>query len=142
MKPRKISSNYKPAEDRERDLRLALSRIQKGRAHSKETKVSISAVAREAGVSTALIHNYYPNIVEAVRAAQGHSNSKKRNTMLLELNDERKKAEDYRSEIGKLRKQIASLASINEVLIAENRALKQKMKGAQTINLIHEIKNS
>ena len=58
MKPIDKATNYKPAEDREKDLRLALYRIQKGRTRSGETKVTITAVAREAGVSTALIHNY------------------------------------------------------------------------------------
>lgn len=60
MKPKDKATNYKSAEDREKHLRLALYRIQNGRACSGETKVSISAVAREADVSTALIHNYYP----------------------------------------------------------------------------------
>lgn len=59
MKPKNKAAHYKPAEDREKDLRLALYRIQKGRTHSGETKITIAAVAREAGVSTALIHNYY-----------------------------------------------------------------------------------
>jgi len=58
MKPKDKSTNYKPAEDREKDLRFALYRTQKGRAHTGETKVTIAAVAREAGVSTALTHNH------------------------------------------------------------------------------------
>lgn len=52
MKPTKKATHYKPAEDREKDLRFALYRIQKGRSHSGETKITIAAVAREAGVST------------------------------------------------------------------------------------------
>ncbi|WP_339540135.1 TetR/AcrR family transcriptional regulator [Pseudomonas sp. RA_5y_Pfl1_P24] len=65
MKPMDKRSNYKPAEDREKDLKLALYRIQRVRAHTGETKVTIAAVASKAGVSSALIHNHYPNIAEA-----------------------------------------------------------------------------
>lgn len=49
----------KNAEAREKEFRLAIYRIQKGRAHSKETQLSIASVAREAGVSPALIHNHF-----------------------------------------------------------------------------------
>ncbi|MGV8744039.1 TetR family transcriptional regulator, partial [Pseudomonas aeruginosa] len=74
MSPKeKAVKKYKPGEDREKDLKLALYRIQKGRAHTGETKVTIAAVAREAKVSTALIHNYYPGIAESIREAHGRS---------------------------------------------------------------------
>ena len=46
MKSKEKAANYKPAEDREKDLKLAIYRLQKGRAHTKETKVTIAAVAR------------------------------------------------------------------------------------------------
>ena len=58
----------KPSDAREKDLQLALSRIQRGRAHTKETKVTIASVAREAGVSTALIHNHYPKLLIKLRS--------------------------------------------------------------------------
>lgn len=55
MKPKNKAAHYKPAEDREKDLRLALYRIQKGRTHSGETKITIAAVAREAGRSESVV---------------------------------------------------------------------------------------
>lgn len=70
MKSKEKINNYKPAEHREKDLKLALLRIQKGRTRTGELKVTIAAVAREAGVSTALIHNHYPRIAMAIREAQ------------------------------------------------------------------------
>lgn len=135
MKPKDKATNYKPAEDREKDLRLALYRIQKGRTRSGETKVTIAAVAREAGVSTALIHNYYPGIAEAIREAQGRSSRAMRDVKHQDLLAERKKSAAYRQEIEELRANVTSLASINEVLLDENRVLKAKMNDRKLIDL-------
>lgn len=111
MKPKDKATNYKPAEDREKDLRLALYRIQKGRAHSGETKVTITAVAREADVSTALIHNYYPKIAELIREVQGRSSRAMRDVKHQDLVAERKKSAAYRQEIEDLRAKVANLVS-------------------------------
>lgn len=135
MKPKDKAANYKPAEDREKDLRLALLRIQKGRAHTGETKVTIAAVAREAGVSTALIHNHYPRIAEAIREAQGRSSRAMRDVKQQDLIAERKKSAAYRQEIEELRAKVANLASINEVLLDENRVLKAKMNDRKVVDL-------
>lgn len=135
MKSKDKATNYKPAEDREKDLKLALYRIQKGRAHSGKTKVTITAVAREAGVSTALIHNYYPGIAEAIREAQGRSSRAMRDVKQQDLIAERKKSAVYRQEIEELRAKVANLASVNEVLLDENRVLKAKMSDRKLIDL-------
>ncbi|CAD5200497.1 TetR family transcriptional regulator [Pseudomonas sp. FEN] len=135
MKPKDKTTNYKPAEDREKDLKLALYRIQKGRARSGETKVTIAAVAREAGVSTALIHNHYPRIAEAIREAQGRSSRAMRDVKQQDLIAERKKSAAYRQEIEELRTKVANLASINEVLLDENRVLKAKINGPRIVDL-------
>lgn len=127
MKSKEKAAKYKPAEDREKDLRLALYRIQNGRAHTGENKVTIAAVAREAGVSTALIHNHYPCIAEAIREVQGRSSRDMRDVKHQDLIGERKKSAAYRQEIEELRDKIANLASINEVLLDENRMLKAKV---------------
>lgn len=135
MKQKDKSTNYKPAEDREKDLRLALYRIQKGRAHTGETKVTIAAVAREAGVSTALIHNHYPNIAEVIREAQGRSSRAMRDVKHHDLSAERKKSVAYRQEIEALRGKVASLACINEVLLEETRMLKAKLNDRKIVDL-------
>ncbi|MCW8156471.1 TetR family transcriptional regulator [Stutzerimonas stutzeri] len=136
MRPQeKTAKKYKPAEDREKDLKLALYRIQKGRAHTGETKVTIAAVAREAKVSTALIHNYYPDIAEAIREAQGRSSRAIRNVKHQDLIAERKKSANYRQEIEELRNKVAHLASINEVLLNENEVLKSKLNDRKVIDL-------
>lgn len=141
MKPKeKTVKKYKPAEDREKDLKLALYRIQKGRAHTGETKVTIAAVAREAKVSTALIHNYYPDIAEAIREAQGRSSRAMRDVKHQDLLAERKKSADYRQEIEELRTKVARLASINEILLNENGVLKAKLKDRKVVDLESSIR--
>lgn len=135
MKRKDKAANYKPAEDREKDLKLALYRIQKGRARTGETKVTIAAVAREAGISTSLIHNYYPDIAEAIRETQGRSSRAMRDVKQQDLMAERKKSAAYRHEIEELRAKVASLASVNEVLLDENRVLKAKMSDRNVVTL-------
>ncbi|MRK19861.1 TetR family transcriptional regulator [Pseudomonas sp. JG-B] len=135
MKTKEKAANYKPAEDREKDLRLALLRIQKGRAKTGEMKVTIAAVAREAGVSTALIHNYYPSIAEAIRQVQGRSSRAMRDVKHQDLLAERKKSAGYRQEIEELRAKVANLASINEVLLEDNRVLKAKLDDRKVVEL-------
>jgi AcrR family transcriptional regulator len=135
MKLKDKATNYKPAEDREKDLKLALLRIQKGRARTGESKVTIAAVAREAGVSTALIHNHYPRIAEAIREVQGRSSRAMRDVKQQDLIAERKKSAAYRQEIEELRAKVANLASINEVLMDDNRLLKAKMNDPKVVEL-------
>ncbi|WP_410480317.1 TetR family transcriptional regulator [Pseudomonas sp. DCA-1] len=135
MKPGKVTAKYKPAEDREKDLRLALYRIQQGRAHTGETKVSIAAVAREAGVSTALIHNHYPGIAETIREVIGRSCRAARDVKHQDLIEERKKNSVYRQNIEELQAKVAALGSINEVLLDELRVLKAKMNDHNVIDL-------
>lgn len=136
MKIKDKTASYKSAEDREKDLKLAIYRIQKGRAHTKETKVSIAAVAREAGVSTALIHNHYPAIAETIREIQGRSSRVMRDVKHQDLIAERQKSAGYRQEIEALRSKLASIASINEVLLDENQALKAKLKDRNVVELV------
>lgn len=135
MSQKDKTPNYKPAEDREKELRLALLRIQKGRSRTGETKVTISAVAREAGISASLIHNHYPSIAEAIREAQGRSSRAMREVKQQDLLAERKKSVAYRQEIAELQAKVASLASINEVLRDNNLVLTAKLNDRKVVDL-------
>lgn len=130
------SSNYKPAVDRAKDLKLAIYAIQKGRAQSGETKVTIAAVAREAGVSTALIHNHYPAIAEEIRQIQGRSSRAMRDVKHQDLIAERQKSKGYRQEIEELEAKLAKIASINEVLMDENQKLKTQLRERNVVELV------
>lgn len=135
MKSKDKSANYKPAVDREKDLKLAIYRIENGRAHTKEARVTIAAVAREAGVSTALIHNHYPSVAEAIREKQGRSSRAMRDVKHQDLIAERQKSAGYRQEVEELKAKLASVASINEVLLDENQALKAKLRERNVVEL-------
>ncbi len=136
MKSKDKAANYKPAEDREKDLKLAIHRLQKGRAHKKQTKVTIAAVAREAGVSTSLIHNHYPAVAESIREIQGRSSRAMRDVKHQDLIAERQKSAGYRQEIEDLRAKLASIASINEVLLDENQMLKAKLRERNVVEMV------
>lgn len=119
----------KRSEDREKDLRLAMLRIEHGRARTKATKISIASVACEAGVSAALIHNYYPTIAEEIRIAVGRSTRAQRDAKQSELKASLERNRELRQEIKMLELLVANLASENEVLIAENREFRAAIDG-------------
>jgi AcrR family transcriptional regulator len=125
----------KSAEAREKDLRLAMYRIERGRARTGESKMSISAVAREAGVTTALIHNHYPTVAEDIRKVQGKDSRAQRDVMHESLKSERQRSRELRQEIESLRADVARLASINEVLIAESAALRAQSNDPKVVKL-------
>lgn len=125
-----------PSDARKKELQLALHRIVLGRAKSAAKKISIAAVAREAGVSAALIHNHYPDIAEAIRNAQGRSSRNQRDVKQKDLLYEQEKTRKLRKEISELRIKVASLASLNETLLNENSILKAKREDPNIINLI------
>ncbi len=125
----------KPADAREKELMLALHRIERGRAKTDEKKVTIAAVAREAGVSAALIHNHYPNIAETIREVQGRSSRAQRDVKHQDLCAEREKSRALRQEIEELRSKVARLTSLNEVLTNENRILKAKQNAPRVIGI-------
>ncbi|MGG5285065.1 TetR family transcriptional regulator [Pseudomonas viridiflava] len=114
---------------------LALHRIERGRAKTDEKKVTIAAVAREAGVSAALIHNHYPNIAETIREVQGRSSRAQRDVKHQDLCAEREKSRALRQEIEELRSKVARLTSLNEVLTNENRILKAKQNAPRVIGI-------
>lgn len=124
----------KPADARRKDLELAISRIKRGRAHTKAVKVNITSVAQEAGVTPALIHNHYPDIAETIRDEQARSSRAQRDAKHGELRATQEKNRILRKEIDELRIQVAKLASINEVLLIENRTLKAKQADHKVVD--------
>lgn len=130
-----MNESRKSAPAREKDLRLAMFRIERGRAHTEASKLSIVAVAREAGVSAALIHNHYPDIADAIRLAQGSDSRARRDAKHLELKAERDKSRELRQEIDSLRTDVNRLASINEVLLDEIALLKARLNDPRVVAL-------
>jgi AcrR family transcriptional regulator len=125
----------KDAATREKELKLAIFRIERGRAHSKASKLSVSAVAREAGVTAALIHNHYPTIAELIRVKQGASSRQQRDAKRNQLAEEREKNAELRRELNDVRGQVAKLATINEMLVMENKELRAKQQSSNVVDL-------
>ena len=130
-----MNPQRKSASAREGDLRLAMLRIERGRSRTKAARISIASVAREAGVSPALIHNHYPTIADAIRQAQGRSSRQQRDAKHEELKTERDKMLELRQDVARLRVDVDRLASINEVLLAENAVLKAKLDDRRVVDL-------
>lgn len=82
-------------------------------------KLSISAVARVARVTPALIHNTYPDLAEKIRALSGRATRTQRDAKHEALLHEREVNRSLRLELAATRADLAKLASINQMLLYE-----------------------
>jgi AcrR family transcriptional regulator len=105
---------------------MALHRLQKGRPHTVDParKLSIAAVAEEAGVSAATIHNRYPEIADQIRRLLDKEARKQRDAKHQHLQAEKAKNRVLRETLRDRDDQTARLASINAALEAENAELR------------------
>lgn len=113
--------------DRERtlnELQLALSRLQRA-----NKKVSISAVAKEADVTPALIHNTYPDFAERIRTLVHRPVRAQRDDKHQELQLQRAANARLYKVIADQNKEIVDLASVNEGLRAEIQVLTRIVEG-------------
>ncbi|HHT8903197.1 TPA: TetR family transcriptional regulator [Burkholderia cenocepacia] len=133
-----MTSQRQNSDNRAKQLRLAILRIERGRAKTGALKLSITAVAKEAGVTPALIHNHYPTIAEEIRTRLGASSRAQRDAKQKELKKARDANKALLSELAESRQRIARLASINEILLLENRALKATVDSDKVAALRHE----
>jgi AcrR family transcriptional regulator len=113
-----------------RRLELALRRLQHGKLRtSDQGRISIAAVAREAGVSNATIHNRYPDIAERVRTLHSKAN-KDRSKVIPDTSDMlHTKLQQARLEIEQLKQDLVRSQSINLRLTKENEQLHARLKG-------------
>ena len=91
--------------------------VEKGRI------VSVAAVAEEAGVSRALIHKDYPDLMERIRGNSNKAIQRQRDEKHEKLKEERFKNRQLREKIVDLTEQRNELASKNATLELENRRL-------------------
>ena len=116
----------------ESELKLALHRLQK-----REVKVSIAAVAKEAGVTPALLHNRYPDFAEEIRKLVGKATRTQRDTKHELLMAEREKNRQLREQITGLMSELTNLASINESVRAEL-VLARAIASGKAVNIRRE----
>lgn len=106
------------------DIQQAIAQLQAG-----QNKVSISAVAKVAGVTPALIHNTYPDLAEKIRGLMGKATRSQRDAKHDALVQEREINRTLRAELADTRADLAKLASINQVLLNELALLKGIVAG-------------
>ncbi|KQY85976.1 hypothetical protein [Pelomonas sp. Root1444] len=82
-------------------------------------KVTITAVAEAAGVTSALVHNTYPDIAEAIRQQAGRSSRQQRDHKIQQLAECTARNRELRLELDAALRDIRQLASINETLRQE-----------------------
>ncbi|MGR5251973.1 TetR family transcriptional regulator [Vibrio astriarenae] len=106
-------------------VRLAIIRIEKGRPSivSDKRKMSVAAVAEEAGVSRALIHRDCPDLLERIKGGVNKGIRQQRDAKQTELNEYKERNRELREEVAKLKAMLAKVQSQNATLIRKNKAL-------------------
>ncbi|MCA8102935.1 coiled-coil domain-containing protein [Burkholderia contaminans] len=110
------------------ELQLAIRRVT-----NKGLKLSISAVATEAGVSAGLVHNTYPDIAEEIRAQVGRGTRQQRDAKAAEVKEVRARLKTLRTERDAALTDVARLASINETLRQEVAMLRAAASGKMVV---------
>jgi len=121
----------------EKEIRNALIRLKHGRPKvvDKKRKISISALAEEAGVSDSTIHNRYPEVAAEVREIIGKEHKTQRDEKNEQLKSEKLKNKELREYIEQLESDIRKLTSINATLNNENAQLKAEMASGKVVRI-------
>lgn len=106
------------------EIHQAIARLQAGKS-----KMSISAVAKVARITPALIHNTYPDLAEKIRGLVGKATRTQRDAKHDALVRERENNRSLREELVGTRADLARLASINQMLLNEVALLKGMATG-------------
>ncbi|WP_318482172.1 TetR family transcriptional regulator [Photobacterium leiognathi] len=119
-------------------VRLAIIRIEKGRPTivSEQRKMSVAAVAEEAGVSRALIHRDCPDLLERIKGGVNKGIRQQRDAKQNELKEYKERNRELRSEVAELKAMLAKVQSQNVTLIRKNMALSS---GSETNSNITQI---
>ena len=117
-----------------RDRKITLENLEQAllRVQEQGKKLSILAVANEAGVSGGLIHNTYPDFAGKIRNQMGRSIRHQLDAKFAELDDVKARLRAMRAELDTALADIASLASINETLRQEITTLRAEKSGKVT----------
>ncbi|WP_434032976.1 TetR family transcriptional regulator [Cupriavidus sp. a3] len=118
---------------RDREMTLASLKLARTRVREKGVRMSISAVALEAGVTPPTIHNVYPDFAEEIREEMGRGTRQQRDAKAAELKDARRRNVELRKENIEAKGDIARLASLNETLRDENARLRAQLDGKLTV---------
>ncbi|MGJ8678773.1 TetR family transcriptional regulator [Paraglaciecola sp.] len=108
-----------------KNIRQAIIRIEKGRPKivDSDRKMSVMAVAEEAGVSRALIVRDYHLLYERILGGKGKARQQQIDEKQQQLNKSRDRSKELRGELEELKAMNAYLQSKNATLIMENKRL-------------------
>jgi len=95
-------------------IRAALKRVQ-----ASGRRISIKAVAEEAGVHPSLIHHSYAELAETIRAATGRTTRKQRDDSRARLTQARIELAQLKDDVDMLLAELAEAASVNLSLADE-----------------------
>lgn len=100
-------------EERVRQLKLAVRRVETGRAHrvEKGAKLNFQSVAAEAEISASTIHTRYPEIAELIREKMGKAMRIQRDQKQDELKKCKARNRALMAEIVQLKEDLASVTS-------------------------------
>ncbi|MBF4274470.1 TetR family transcriptional regulator [Vibrio anguillarum] len=106
-------------------VRLSIIRIEKGRPNvvSDKRKMSVAAVAEEAGVSRALIHRDCPDLLERIKGGVNKGIRQQRDAKQIELNEYKERNRELRTEVAELKAMLSKVQSQNATLIRKNMVL-------------------
>lgn len=114
-----------------RDRKSTLENLERAlrRVQEQGKKLSILAVAKEAGVSGGLIHNTYPDFAAKVRSQMGRGIRQQLDAKFAELDDLKATLKTIRAERDAALADVKTLASINETLRQEVTTLRAATSG-------------
>lgn len=106
------------------ELQYAILRVK-----NKGTRMSIRAVALEAGVDPSLLHNTYPDIAEEIRSLVGRGTRRQRDEARADVTALRRHLRNVTVERDELKKAMAVLVSVNLALNNQLAELKAETDG-------------
>lgn len=120
--------------DTHNKIRMAIVRMEKGKPKvvSSDRKISIKAVAEEAGVSDSLIHKDHSDLVRRIYRNNDKDYRSERDKKHQELKAERVKSKELRGRVAELESQLRKLTSINARLELELTTLRS-VKNSQNV---------
>lgn len=120
--------------DTHNKIRMAIVRMEKGKPKvvSSDRKISIKAVAEEAGVSDSLIHKDHSDLVRRIYKNNDKDYRSERDKKHQELKAERAKSKELRGRVAELESQLRKLTSINARLELELTTLRS-VKNSQNV---------
>lgn len=126
------------AETTKHEIELAIARIRHGRTKriSKDRPLSIAAVAEEAGISNATIHNRYPQLAEQIRRLGKESRDGKAKAPASELAALQQQLGEAKRTLDEKEGEIKKLAIINLRMAQEIKSLQAQLSSHRVVKLV------